>query len=203
LADASVQENLEKICQTDDLVELFEMLDVDGSGSVEIDEFCEELANLGSVDQPFINVRLMKQLEFIRRENRRFREQSYEKFFKLESALSEVATKLTYRQHEYVDAQHTTTRQYIDDRYSKLQSRLNGFADDIGEIKKTIGSLGEAAGLHTSGSGCRSRQQIHALGSRRECARSDEDFDESLPPSFVEEAASNDRGSEAPTAAAA
>ena len=33
MADESVQESLEKVCQTDDLVELFEMLDVDGSGS--------------------------------------------------------------------------------------------------------------------------------------------------------------------------
>jgi hypothetical protein len=67
-ADESVQLALEKVCQTDDLVELFEMLDVDGSGSVEIEEFADQLANFGTTDQPFINVRLMKQLELARRE---------------------------------------------------------------------------------------------------------------------------------------
>ena len=35
-ADESVQAALEKVCPTDDLVELFEMLDVDGSGSVDV-----------------------------------------------------------------------------------------------------------------------------------------------------------------------
>jgi hypothetical protein len=67
-ADESVRLALEKVCQTDDLVELFEMLDVDGSGSVEIEEFAEQLANFGTTDQPFINVRLMKQMELARRE---------------------------------------------------------------------------------------------------------------------------------------
>jgi hypothetical protein len=148
LADASVQENLEKICQTDDLVELFEMLDVDGSGSVEIDEFCGELANLGSVDQPFINVRLMKQLEFIRRENRAHREH----LSLLEGELHEAAhERLTYREH-------------IDNNFSSLQSRvdgfadihlgfahdvhvrLDGFADDIRDMKKIMDNLGQTAG---------------------------------------------------------
>jgi hypothetical protein len=67
-ADETVRLALEKVCQTDDLVELFEMLDVDGSGSVEIEEFAEQLANFGTTDQPFINVRLMKQMELARRE---------------------------------------------------------------------------------------------------------------------------------------
>jgi hypothetical protein len=80
MADESVQESLEKVCQTDDLVELFEMLDVDGSGSVEIDEFSEQLAAFGTIDQPFINVRLMKQIELTRKEIKQNRIYNIDRF---------------------------------------------------------------------------------------------------------------------------
>ena len=36
----------------DSAVELFEMLDVDGGGQVDIDEFCDGISRLASSDQP-------------------------------------------------------------------------------------------------------------------------------------------------------
>lgn len=123
-ADKSVQEDLEKICQTDDLVELFEMLDLDGSGSVEIDEFCDQLANFGTVDQPFINVRLMKQMEFIRRDLKENRELNVEHFARVENEFN-------------------ANRECMMDTFSKLERKLNRLADEMFDMKAMIQSQGQ------------------------------------------------------------
>jgi hypothetical protein len=176
-ADASIQENLEKICQTDDLVELFEMLDVDGSGSVEIEEFCEQLAEFGSVDQPFINVRLMKQLEFIRRENKENRAYNNDKFTELESELN-------------------ATRLNIDERFSIFESKLSGLADNVDDMKTMMASLVKNAGLHVPESHSRCRNQIHTPGFRSaDTGTTNFDTEEPLSPlSLVAEMASNEYG---------
>jgi hypothetical protein len=70
------------------------MLDVDGSGSVEIDEFSEQLATFGTIDQPFINIRLMKQLELARKEIKQNREYNVEKFFKFDSKLNTLGEEM-------------------------------------------------------------------------------------------------------------
>jgi Ca2+-binding EF-hand superfamily protein len=115
-ADYSVQLALEKVCQTDDLVELFEMLDVDGSGSVEIEEFAEQLANFGTTDQPFINVRLMKQLELARRE-----------------------IKSIYTRVDNVQAS-------VNRQLGSIDSRFEGVEDCLIEIKMMIEGSGSAQG---------------------------------------------------------
>ena len=93
-ADETVQEALEKVCQTDDLIELFEMLDVDGSGSVEIDEFSEQLASFGTIDQPFINIRLMKQLELARKELKNNRDNNTQRFSQVDSKLNKLGEEM-------------------------------------------------------------------------------------------------------------
>ena len=93
-ADETVQEALEKVCQTDDLIELFEMLDVDGSGSVEIDEFSEQLASFGTIDQPFINIRLMKQLELARKELKNNRDNNTQRFSQVDSKLTKLGEEM-------------------------------------------------------------------------------------------------------------
>ena len=47
-------------------VELFEILDVDGGGSVSIDEFFEEMIRLATTQTPIAQIRLLKQVAFIR-----------------------------------------------------------------------------------------------------------------------------------------
>merc|ERR1719460_2386225 len=64
--DVEVQETLYHLFQTDDLVELFEILDVDGGGSVSIDEFFDEMLRLVTSETPMSQVRLIKQVAFIR-----------------------------------------------------------------------------------------------------------------------------------------
>merc|ERR1711907_449804 len=51
---------------TDDLVELFEVLDVDGGGSVSIDEFCDEMTKLATTQMPLEQIRLLKQMSILR-----------------------------------------------------------------------------------------------------------------------------------------
>jgi hypothetical protein len=111
-ADESVQLALEKVCQTDDLVELFEMLDVDGSGSVEIEEFAEQLANFGTTDQPFINVRMMKQMELARRE-----------------------IKSIYTRVDNVQAS-------VNQKLGSIDSRFEGVEDSLSEIKMMLEGSG-------------------------------------------------------------
>jgi hypothetical protein len=65
-ADVQLREELAKCFQTKDVVELFEMLDVDGSGTVQIAEFCEHLIKLSASAVPVEHVRTMKQLGLIR-----------------------------------------------------------------------------------------------------------------------------------------
>jgi voltage-gated sodium channel len=64
--DVEVQETLYHLFQTDDLVELFEILDVDGGGSVSIDEFFDEMLRLVTTETPMSQIRLIKQVAFIR-----------------------------------------------------------------------------------------------------------------------------------------
>merc|ERR1712100_1006314 len=51
---------------TDDLVELFEMLDRDGGGSVSINEFCDEMTKLATTQMPKDQIRVLKQMSIIR-----------------------------------------------------------------------------------------------------------------------------------------
>merc|ERR1719487_1490582 len=113
-ADETVRLALEKVCQTDDLVELFEMLDVDGSGSVEIEEFAEQLANFGTTDQPFINVRLMKQMELSRRE-----------------------IKSIYTRVDNVQSQ-------VNQKLGSIDSRFDGVEESLLEIKTMIEGSGRS-----------------------------------------------------------
>jgi len=62
----ATREHLCELFNTDDLVELFEILDVDGGGSVSIDEFCDEMTKLATTQLPMEQVRMLKQMSIIR-----------------------------------------------------------------------------------------------------------------------------------------
>jgi hypothetical protein len=64
--DQDIRENLCEVFHTDDLVELFEVLDVDGGGSVSITEFCDEMTKLATSQLPMEQVRMLKQMSIIR-----------------------------------------------------------------------------------------------------------------------------------------
>jgi Ca2+-binding EF-hand superfamily protein len=64
--DKDTREKLCNLFDTDDLVELFEILDVDDGGSISIDEFCDELTKLAITQQSMDQIRLMKQMNAMR-----------------------------------------------------------------------------------------------------------------------------------------
>jgi Ca2+-binding EF-hand superfamily protein len=65
-APPEIQEQLAKVMQTDDLVELFEILDVDGSGSLDVDEFVDGISKLVTSDQPMDQLRMQKNMNILR-----------------------------------------------------------------------------------------------------------------------------------------
>merc|ERR1719454_712150 len=73
-ADDSIRQELLRFVPADNLKELYEMLDVDGSGEVDIEEFCYGVSRLVISEQPVEFIRIMKQLQLARRENAFIRE---------------------------------------------------------------------------------------------------------------------------------
>eukprot|EP00930_Biecheleria_cincta_P028971 TRINITY_DN20164_c0_g1_i1.p1 TRINITY_DN20164_c0_g1~~TRINITY_DN20164_c0_g1_i1.p1 ORF type:complete len:564 (-),score=86.41 TRINITY_DN20164_c0_g1_i1:21-1481(-) len=57
-----LQDELMMNMKAESLEELFDMIDVDGSGEVEIDEFCIGVSKIASSDQPVEFIRILKQL---------------------------------------------------------------------------------------------------------------------------------------------
>jgi len=68
-ASAEIKEDLAEYMNesSHDMQELFEMLDVDDSGEVSVDEFCDGLAKLVHSDAPVEIIRVLKQLAIIRK----------------------------------------------------------------------------------------------------------------------------------------
>ena len=58
----SIREELCNLFNTDDLVELFELLDFDGSHSIQIEEFCDEMTKLATTQLPIEQIRMLKQM---------------------------------------------------------------------------------------------------------------------------------------------
>merc|ERR1712129_263933 len=68
-APKKIKEDLEQyLQQSDSLIELFEMIDVDESGEVDIEEFCDGIAKLVNSEAPIELVRILKQLKVLRRD---------------------------------------------------------------------------------------------------------------------------------------
>jgi len=67
-ANEEVRQQLEGFMQVDSLEELFEMIDVDGSGEIDIDEFCDGISKVVSSDIDVETMRMLKQLSVIRKE---------------------------------------------------------------------------------------------------------------------------------------
>merc|ERR1712241_1555825 len=67
-APDSLRQQLEDFMQADSLEELFEMVDVDDSGEVDIDEFCDGIAKVVNSDTPAETIRILKQLSVTRKE---------------------------------------------------------------------------------------------------------------------------------------
>jgi len=65
-ANPEHREELLKLVQADNLQELFDMLDVDNSGEVDIDEFLEGIVKVVTTSQPVEFIRVMKQLSLSR-----------------------------------------------------------------------------------------------------------------------------------------
>merc|ERR1719326_2435372 len=64
--DEKTQEEMRKCFQMDDLVELFEIIDDDQSGTIKVDEFCDQLVHLVTTDTSMENLRVLRQLTLVR-----------------------------------------------------------------------------------------------------------------------------------------
>jgi voltage-gated sodium channel len=67
-APDEVKEDLSQVVPSDDLIELFEMLDSDGGGSIDVDEFVDGLTRIVTSDTPLDVLRTQKQLKLARTE---------------------------------------------------------------------------------------------------------------------------------------
>merc|ERR1719266_1693036 len=68
-ASDEIRSQLQRICNMEDVEEIFKSLDYDESGSVDIDEFCQGLLKATS-DKPGELVRIMKQCSEILKNSR-------------------------------------------------------------------------------------------------------------------------------------
>mmetsp|Transcript_129806 Transcript_129806/g.252893 ORF Transcript_129806/g.252893 Transcript_129806/m.252893 type:complete len:549 (+) Transcript_129806:59-1705(+) len=67
-APEHIKMELQQYLHSDSLSELFEMIDVDEDGAVDVDEFCDSIGKLLFSDAPVEMIRVMKQLKIIRRQ---------------------------------------------------------------------------------------------------------------------------------------
>merc|ERR550537_68024 len=67
-APEEVRVQLLQYMKGDDILELFECIDTDDSGSIDVEEFCDGLARLTLSETPVETLRLMRQVQVIRRE---------------------------------------------------------------------------------------------------------------------------------------
>ena len=65
-ASTELKDELESIVQVGDLVEIFQLLDDNRSGSLDIDEFIESVTEISTSDLAIENVRILKQLSLCR-----------------------------------------------------------------------------------------------------------------------------------------
>jgi len=65
-APKDIKKHFEDIMQVESMVELFEIVDADNSGVVDIDEFCDGIAKLVNTSQSVEAVRTLKQLQSLR-----------------------------------------------------------------------------------------------------------------------------------------
>jgi len=69
---ANIQQELADYMQAgnESLLELFDLLDVDESGQVDIEEFCDGIAKLVNSDAPVEVIRMLKQLKLLRNQQK-------------------------------------------------------------------------------------------------------------------------------------
>jgi len=67
-APAALKHQLEVFLKADSVEELFQMIDVDDSGEVDIGEFCDSIAKVVTSDTPAEIIRILKQLSVTRQE---------------------------------------------------------------------------------------------------------------------------------------
>lgn len=67
-APEEVRVQLLQYMKGDDILELFECIDTDDSGSIDVEEFCDGLARLTLSETPVETLRLMRQVQVMRRE---------------------------------------------------------------------------------------------------------------------------------------
>jgi len=123
----SVRERMACCFETDDMVELFEMLDIDGSGHIKIDEFCDQLVKLVTSDTPVENIRVMKQLALLRHEVNElaFSQSRASQLHDMEESISEVRRLLVQMNRTSSDTPPRNGRQHGDsmDRDNQREGR--------------------------------------------------------------------------------
>jgi voltage-gated sodium channel len=120
--DQDIRENLCEVFHTDDLVELFEVLDVDGGGSVSITEFCDEMTKLATTDFPIEQVRMLKQMSIVRTN-----------VFNLEGRVGEMDKGICE-----MAANQEINQGKLDMRISAVERKLGTIDTSLADINKSL-----------------------------------------------------------------
>jgi len=115
-ADGRMKEELLDLVQSDNIVELFELLDIDGSGELDIQEFIDGIMMAVTSDTPIEFVRMQKQLVHIR-----------EKTMTVEKALTTVV--------EQVGA-HGVRMKHITGQMRSMDKTLTTICQKLGVVKE-------------------------------------------------------------------
>jgi voltage-gated sodium channel len=128
--DDRTREELCELFNTDDLVELFEVLDVDGGGSVSIEEFCDEMTKLATTHMPMDQIRVLKQISIIRGN-----------VVDNQTCMSEMMEMMT---NQSIDTD--SHRSELDKRISTVESKLEFLSVSVADVNRSLAVLLEAAG---------------------------------------------------------
>jgi len=114
-AEGDVRAELMQVVQAETLEELFEMLDVDGSGEVDIDEFVSGIVRLVTTEQPVEFIRILKQLHLSRKQTSKLQEDATEAQLRASCALEAVGM----------------LEEHMVEQLSSLEDRLARQLDDL------------------------------------------------------------------------
>jgi len=121
-APPEMKEALQQISNMDDVVELFHVLDYDGSGALEVDEFCDGLLKAQNEHRPMELLRIMQQNKEMSVEINELRE---------DSAAQKKATLAVTEHVRRLSDQVSKTVSNMDGRIAAVEHHLARIADAV------------------------------------------------------------------------
>merc|ERR1719203_1901882 len=121
-APPETKEALQQISNMDDVVELFHVLDYDGSGALEVDEFCDGLLKAQNEHRPMELLRIMQQNKEMSAEMEKLRE---------DAAEQRKATLNITDQVKRLSDQVSKTIANMDDRVASVEKHVSRIAEAV------------------------------------------------------------------------